>query len=253
VTEPDGTQVIDSGEPAQYVNGAEVLHLPEAGMTIVTVHGHPQAGSWTVATQPGSPAISGISLRYGIPVPRVQARVTGSGTHRRLRYQIRPIPGQVVTFYEQSPLVGRQLGVTTKAKGSLPFPKGYGAPGKRQIFAIVTQDGVQRVRLPVTTWTAPKPPAVGRPGSLRATRSRGALVVRWHAVPGATRYRVLARFGDGQRHTREVKASHTRFAYFARTTSATISVTAIAGDEREGRPAVRQVKALRAKRAVLRA
>jgi hypothetical protein len=71
--------------------------------------------------------------------------VTGRGAKRSLRFRIRPIPGQVVRFFEEGPAGRRLLGSTGRARGTMGF-RVTGA-GRRTVVAAVEQDGVSRATL----------------------------------------------------------------------------------------------------------
>jgi hypothetical protein len=165
VTDPRGRRYVDDGSPVQGTRSASLLHVDRARRSILTVRGRPPAGIWTIETQPGSPAITGLSTRRDLAQTRVFARVRGRGAGRRLVYRVEPVPGQRVTFFEEGRTVGRRIGVAGATHGALPFPKGHGTAGKRRVFAIVEQNGMPRRRIALTSYVAPAAPRVPAPGA----------------------------------------------------------------------------------------
>jgi hypothetical protein len=244
VTDPRGRHYADDGNVVQRNGEVTILHLDQAKKTIVTVRGGPPGGTWSVAALPGSAAITSLVTRQGLPPTHVSARVRGHGASRRLVYRVAPVPGQTVTFFEEGRTVGREIGVAHGPSGSLPFPKGYGTAGRREIFATIAVNGMPRRRLHVTSYTAPRPPTVAKPARLRAHVARGKLSVSWTRARGATRYRLALKTGDGRVRTlitRRVTISVPHTATF----SARVRLVAVAADGRESKPVFVSVKARR--------
>ncbi|HEY1276186.1 MAG TPA: hypothetical protein VGF25_14825 [Thermoleophilaceae bacterium] len=210
VTAPDGSLV--TSRPAAVVAGRFVAQeLAEPATTYVLI-GKPPGGPYRIEPAPGSPPLAGVSIARGLPDPRVTARVTGKGGRRALRYRIRRIEGQRVTFAEQAAGgLYRELGSTGRARGRMAFhPAGYGAR-KRRIVALVEQDGYPRAKLALARFTAPKARRLARPRRVTVQRKRGRAIVRWSRVRGAGGYEVRINLPrDGRRLLRSTKAGRRR-------------------------------------------
>ena len=87
--------------------------------------------------------------------PSVNARVAGSGIHRRILYTVKPVPGQQVEFIERSNQVLRQLGAARGRTGSIPFTATPG-PQRRQILANVYEQGTPGPALTVASYQPPQ-------------------------------------------------------------------------------------------------
>jgi hypothetical protein len=209
----------------------------------------PSAGKWTLTPKDGSPSIEKIYQRYGLPQPKIEAKVVRVGKGYELIYKTQAVKGQKVTFAEEGPATGRTLGAAkpgaahaSAVRGRLAFRPGAGPGGKRRITAIVTQDGVPRATIPLSNYQAPKPPKVTRP--LIAGKPHGTkLIVKWTRSAAAVRYRVEVTASDGRVFARTMPAA-TRaltMAHFLPTTSATIKVTPFAADGRRGKAALLKV------------
>jgi len=246
VTTPDGRRVSSTGtKPYERIGGIGFLTIGPQGapipgrtrlghvdpQTIVTVP-KPLGGTYKIDTQPGSPAVKGIRSATRLPSRSVRAKVTGSGSARRLEYFVSPIPGQSVEFLEEGDTVGRKIGgVATGAggDGSFAFPSGYGLSGPRRIYAIIRQDGIPSQRVLVAGYRAPAPPAVATPKELRTTRAAGGkLRVCWAAVPRALGYDVRVVASDGRVLVARAKSRCAAFSGFDASVGANVSVKAVA-------------------------
>lgn len=252
VTDPRGRSYVDSGRPVQGDRRRSLLHVERARKSILTVRGRPPAGVWTIETQPGSPAITGLSTRRDLPQTRVLARVRGRGAARRLFYQVNRVPGQRVVFLEQGRTVGRRIGVATRTRGSLRFPDGHGTAGRRRVLAIVEQNGMPRRRIPLTSYVAPRPPSVPSPRLLPAKLRRAGLQLRWRRVRRAARYRLVVKVGDGRVLVRTVRERATRIPFYDARLGARVSIVAEAKDNRVSGATKLRVKPKRTRRVVVR-
>src|SRR5690606_15413750 len=120
---------------------------------------------------------------------RAKPRTRATGRYV-LRWNLRRIPGQQVSFIEEGRGVPpRVLTRTRKARGSFAFRPHLLPQRGRRIVAVVEQFGRPRARIPVARYTAPPVPKVVRVKGLRAVRRGGRLVVSWQRLPGAGAYR----------------------------------------------------------------
>ena len=106
----------------------------------------PNAGRWTVTVAPGSTPIVRTERAQGLPDPKIKARVTGSGTKRRLVWDATPIQGQRIIFSEQGGEDRRRDRDDHKARGAVAFTPTDGPRGKRTIVAEVLQHGTRARR-----------------------------------------------------------------------------------------------------------
>jgi hypothetical protein len=187
--------------------------------------------------------ITRVQTRRGLPPANIKARVIGRG--KKLAYSFNAAPGRTVTFFEQGRTVGRQIGETSNGRGTLAFPSGLGQKGRREVLALITQDGFPRERIRVTAYTAPGAPPVAKPTRLRAVHGRDRVDLVWRKVRGAARYRLDLTVGDGR--VKRVFTRRTRYRVPAYTRDMTLSakVTAISKPGRESKPATLRIKSRR--------
>ena len=238
VTGPKGERIDDDGSPMQKRGGTAIIHSTKLGRTWVYVE-RPSAGTWSIEPQAGSTPLTAVSLRNGLPEPRVLAKVRRSGRRYTLAYHVTRLPGQEVTFAEGSRVLGR----ARSADGKLRFAAGPGPGGRRRIVAHVVQGGTPRADMTVASYTAPPPPRIGKPRP--RARVRGTtLTVKWGRTANAARYRVRFEASDGRVQTFETSAPRRAVVVrrFLRTTSARVTVTAVGADGRTGSPATVRVR-----------
>ncbi|MCW3000225.1 MAG: domain containing protein [Solirubrobacterales bacterium] len=159
----------------------------------------PGAGRWQIEPQPGSAPIAAVSGAAVLPEPQVTATVRGTGARRTIDYDVKPIPGQTVSFVEQGTDTHRTVGVATGSHGSLTFTPQDGAGRARKVIAIVRQGNTDRAHIRVAQFVAPALARPLRPRGLTAHRDQhGRATLSWARVPGVTRYQVVARISDGR-------------------------------------------------------
>jgi hypothetical protein len=209
--------------------GHFLMQVPNESLTQIAL-AKPEAGTWRVETLPGSVPIAKVASAQGLAKPSIKASVRGG----RLRYTVTTRPGQVVRFLERGPSAAGEIGVARGARGTLKFTPAAGRAERRDIVALVEQDGALRDRVVVAHYRAPgvkKPAKVRAP---RAKRSGTSLVVTWK---GARTAEVRAVLADGRRLT--VRGAR---ATFAHATRGTITIRAVSADGRLGAPATLRVR-----------
>ena len=207
---PDGAPIA-FGDPRNRATRA--VKLPGTAQSHTTFVGlsQPKAGTYTLVPVAGSPSITGLQVSRGYSTPTVTAHLGGSGRRRTLRYRIRDnSPGTSIAFVERGPAGDVPIGTAKGASGRLRFASGKGPGGRRAILAEVVRGGAPLVTREVAHYTAPAIPKPGAVRGLRATRSRGALTVRFRATPAATTYLVKVLISDGRGVLRTLKASQHR-------------------------------------------
>ena len=82
--------------------------------------------------------------------------------------------------------------------GTIRFRVPDGRAGRRDIVAIVRQNGHAQSAGVIAKYVAPPPLRPSRPAHLRARVRRGRLVVRWDRSRRAASYEVRVRVSDGR-------------------------------------------------------
>jgi len=196
----------------------------------------PAAGTYTVQTTPGSPAITGLRVSRGYATPKATATVGGSGRRRTLRYTVKPVAGVGLQFVEAGPAGDTIIGMAKGTKGTLHFRSGAGPGGRRTITARAVVDGLAETSAVVAHYTAPAIPKPGAVGGLRLARSGGALSIRFTAASGAKTYVVKVLLSDGRGLQRTLKASQRRLSIprVGKGVHAKVTVTPVGPDGRHG-------------------
>jgi hypothetical protein len=171
----------------------------------------------------------------------VHARVGGKAYKRTLTYRLTRIPGQRVTFTEESGSVARRLGVARGARGTLRFAPAVGAAGKRTIYALVEQRGLPRAKLKVATYRAPAPRRPGTPRGIAVKRAARAVTVTWKRVAGVRLYRTETTLTDGRHEIALVGAARLTLTDVAPDATGTVKVAAATPDLRTGRAVTAKV------------
>ena len=181
---PGGRRIEAPATGALRTPGAVVFHTPKQNTTYFVVR-KPAAGRWQIVPLPDSVPVTAVGHGNGLPSPSsVHARVAGRWNSRVLRYVIKPLPGQTVTFEEHgrdgSGLIGKARG----AHGTLRFHPATGARERRTIVAVVGSFGKPRTVLVVAHYTSPGLLRPARPKALTLTRQGSTLRVTWKRVTG---------------------------------------------------------------------
>ena len=77
------------------------LRVPQSKLTNIAIN-QPSAGTWKVIVEDGS-AIESLKVANGIPKPKIDATVVGTGQDRKLRYDVKTPPGQTVRSSSAAP------------------------------------------------------------------------------------------------------------------------------------------------------
>ena len=237
ITKPDGTKFSTAG-PLLDPN-VEVLKLARQKATYVAIK-KPAGGTWTVTPSAATP-VTGVASASGEPTAQVRASVTAAGRARTLHYSLTAAPGRVVTFAERGPQTYHMLGQAHGAHGSIVFRPADGRAGRRQIVALVVENGVQVAQTVVATYAAPAPLRPGRPTQLRTRHDGSTLVVTWRRAPHATHYLTTLTVGGHVWQSVVTARSAVRLGNIYRREHAVVAVRAIGKDGRPGRPVQRRV------------
>ena len=196
---PDG-RTIDTPASGFLKDASEVV-IADGRKTMETYFfiDHPAPGKWTIESDPGSAPVSGVDQAAGLPSPNLHAKLSRAAADKeRLRYSLREIPGQQVTFVDAHKGHGfRVLGHAHGSKGTIVFAPSSELGRTHEIVAWIAQDGHPREDLTLIHYTAPTPAPLPAPKGLKATRHGTTVTVRWRAVSGAAGYTLSVRLSDG--------------------------------------------------------
>lgn len=203
---PDGKVFDLSNPPENLTSAGGVAMLAEPARARLTAFIPGIKGQWTITPAAGSPPIGDVRSSEILPRPKITAKVSGRGARRELRYDVARIAGQEVRFVERGARGERTIAtVRGGGKGRKRFLTSEGPAQRREIVAVVTQDGVPRDSLTVARFRAPGA-NVGRASRLRVSGRN----VRWKAAPFARRYEVVVETTRGSRTLLATKGSAAR-------------------------------------------
>ncbi len=240
VTDPSGRDV--AGDKTT------MIVRPGDGSTLVALR-KPAAGRWTVATKPGSAAITGLASADALPKLAIKASVRRRGRRRVLAYRVSGGAGRKITFAELGARTARRLGATSRSAGEIVFGPAPGRRGKRRIVALVEGAAGPARRLTVASYAAPAVARPGQPRRLRASRSKGKINASWKSVRGIRRYEVLVVLSDKTKAFRVVRRNRLRLTDPYPAKSGTLTVDALAADGTRSKIVRAKLKAVRRKAA----
>lgn len=194
------------GESSGSSKDIVTVTLASSQTTLIGVR-HPLAGRWTISANPGSAPIASIETAEGLRNPTIKARVSGSGSRRLLAYRISQAPGMSVTFAERGARTFHVLGRAHARAGQIVFTPDTARSGRRNILALVTENGAPRQAITVATYTATRQRPPAAPRSVRVTHVPGRITVTWAPVPGAARYEVTLQLADGRHEFQIVRGT----------------------------------------------
>jgi virginiamycin B lyase len=194
---PGGKKIDAFSDGISTDGGALIVRQAATGHTLVEIP-HAAAGTWTVTPMAGSAPVQFVEKAHALPVPKVQARVTGRGLARVLHYRFTRQPGLAVRFFEGVDGGEQPIGpnAVKNTSGTIRFAPAIGSGGMRSIDAHVTRDSVALPRFVVARYH----PGTIRPGraSHITVRHRGKRwQIAWRAPAHATSQLVTIRFVDG--------------------------------------------------------
>ena len=239
---PGGQAVTVSRDVPVVQNDTFYAQLREDGTTFVLVN-KPAAGLWTLSDD-GVARVVKVREARGLPKVSVDASVGGRGRARVLRWRLRPIKGQRVTFAEIGTDVRNAIVSTSSRRGSVRFRPADGPAGRREIVAIVEQDRQPRTTQTVASYRAPGPLRPGRPRALRLRRSGSRVVVSWRPRPSGFRHALYFQLGDGRRLVRIVSAKRRSYTLkgVPRSVSAKVKIFALSAVDAKGPSASASIK-----------
>jgi hypothetical protein len=200
---PDGRTI--QTPAAGYLKDANEVVIADGSKTMETYFliNHPAPGRWQIVSNPGSMPVAAVQQAAALPSPNLHAKVSRAGAGKeRLRYSLRSIPGQQVSFVDGRKGQGfRVLGQAHGSHGAITFTPSSALGRRHEIVAWVTQGGQPREDVTLAHYAAPAPPRLAAPRGLRLKRHGATVAVSWHAVPGAAAYTLTVGLsGGGQQH-----------------------------------------------------
>jgi hypothetical protein len=201
------------------------------------------SGHWTYEVLSGSAGAVTVQSARPLPKPSVIATVRRRGGGSELRWRLRAIPGQRVTFMEEGRgAPPRVIATTRAAHGHVRFSPIVTLQRRRTILAIVEQDGRARRRLTVAHYTAPALGRVTRVRSLRAKRRGKTVTVSWSKMAAARSFQIVVTETTGKRMLHTVtRPRYVLHGVDARRTVG-VSVRAVGYDAKVGAAATARVK-----------
>ena len=227
-------------------SGTVGTYRAQQGATTWMAISHPGAGTWTITPQVGSAPITSVAVADYMPGASVHARVQGRGYHRILRYTVRR------ATRSDGAVRGERQGRHAEHRRDLSgarhdqFTPAIGRPGRRQIIAQVSRNGLLSAQDVVASYVAPRPPRAARPPHLRLARRGSRLSISWGASANATGgYQVVMIASDGRRQLFQ-RSSGQRSAVVSGFSSsgAKVTVEGVGPDGRTGLPATAALRPL---------
>ncbi|MEA2425286.1 MAG: hypothetical protein QOH13_1696, partial [Thermoleophilaceae bacterium] len=213
-----------------------ILRSEDAATTVVGLV-NPKPGTYTIELLPGSATLKKMTQASDQPVVHARGSVSGTGGRRTLTYDVASRTAQRVTFLEQARGGGsRTIGtITGGGKGHFNFTPAPGSD-RRTVVAQFELAGLPAETVKLATF---KPPSqrLAKPGRLTIVRRGQVLAVNWKAVPGATRYEVVARLAFGAQRIVRTRNHALQLKRVAGYDGGRISVRAVA-TMRQGKPAL---------------
>jgi hypothetical protein len=152
LTGPGGIEVTTSPTGDGLLDARAFSWTDRRNATTYVTLVRPAGGTWTIRTQPGSPAAGVIRVARPLPDVDIEGSVGGSGSTRSVTYRIAPIEGQTVTFVERWGGGSALIGDASGNSGRLRFAPAPGAGGRRTVVAVVSQNGYPRAEVQVATY-----------------------------------------------------------------------------------------------------
>jgi PKD repeat protein len=212
-------QVTVSGPSGTYTTSASPAstgHLPfisggdESQHELIIAIDKPKPGAYTITPVAGSPAVSKVLESHPLGDPHLRVKITGHGRKRTLRYSLRSAPGQRVEFIERAKDVSKVIGTTTKSHGAITFVPQAALTRKRTIIAQFFESEIPQSPRTAASYTAPAPPKLGKPRSVRITRARNKVTITWGKAALASQYQVTVTGSDGRHDIFVLSARHRR-------------------------------------------
>jgi len=192
---PGGKRVQASLDGISTDNGALVVRQPATGQTLIEVPTG-AAGTWSVQSLPGSPAVKFVETAHPLSPPRIKVSVSGHGARRVLRYRVTAQPGLSVGFLEGVDRGARPIGAARGTSGVIAFTPALGSTTPRTIIARIRRNGLAAPDIVVGRYS-PGVIRAGRASHIAVRRTRAGWRITWTPGSLATEQLLTVRFIDG--------------------------------------------------------
>jgi PKD repeat protein len=216
VTEPDGTKIASprSGGAESSPGHFVLVENPSDKSTSLLLI-NPAPGAWSISSAGTGPQVTGVQTAPFLSPPDITGTVVASGRAgghiASLAYAVPA--GDSISLVERgareehtitSRVAGRACPGPSRPGGEplrcaeIRFQPAFGPAGTRELFALVTHNGVPVLTLPVASFQVGAPALPSRPGRLQLVRRNGGVVVAWSPSAAATGYTVSVTLSDGR-------------------------------------------------------
>ena len=233
-----GGRVVDASSNVPVLDRADAIVVPDddAFVTQIVLF-DPPPGSWSIEPIPGALAPVGLQIADQLPAVAVSARQQPvSGGRRELRWQLTPIEGQQVSFFERAGNTLTPIATTDGPSGRVTYTPAPGKPTRRSIEALVTQYGTPRARRTLLEYRQALAPL----RRVRAIHRKGRWL-RWRAAPGSPTYAILLRTADASTYSLRTSRTRLRLPAKARNAGVQVQIVTITTDGRVSTPANRRL------------
>lgn len=243
LTGPKGERIsVDGRANGTASEGKDLIvgHDEKQGVSHVLI-GSPTPGVWKLTPDAGSVPIVDVWSSEGLAKPKIVAKVRGRGRRRELVYTVATRKGQTVRFEERGATGKQVIGDATGAKGRIRFVSAAGKAEKREIVAIVEQDGLPRGEQVAGSYRAPGSGVPTRVGRAIVKRSGSRVTVSWLPAANAERYLITGELSDGRVINKQMRGRRLVLRKVARTTTGEFAVVGVNELGRSGKPTKRKL------------
>jgi hypothetical protein len=215
VTEPNGAKITSPRTGGAESSGRYVLVENPSDKSTSLLLINPAPGVWSVASAGTGPRVIGVQTAPFVSPPDITGTVVASGRNgmhiASLAYALPA--GDTISLVERgardehtisSRIAGQACPGPSRPGGEplrcaeIRFQPAFGPAGTRELFALVTHNGVPVVTLPVAGFHVGAPALPSRPARLQILRRSGGVVVAWSPSAAATGYTVSVTLADGR-------------------------------------------------------
>jgi hypothetical protein len=242
------------------VGHIRIMRSPRSHQTVVGLQ-NPAPGTYTITPMTSSSGFAKVFTADDPAAPRITGSVVGTGASRTLRYNVRPIRNQEVTFLDVGPQGSHEIGTVnggrtgaltfTPAAGNathfieaevemagLPVPMLAGGSSGALDARTIRASGRGGAMVTIARFRPPRLTHAGRVRRLQVHRRGSVVRVNWRKATGARRYVVILRLRNGRLRTIFARGTSARINGVPRIEPGQITMRGIGTDGRLG-PAVR--------------
>jgi hypothetical protein len=243
LTSDDGTTVSRDRDTEEPIFGPDrdwVVLSDERTDTAYVLLKEPE-GSWQLDGRSGPDAIEDVDVAESVPPPEVDARITGNGRHRVLRWRADGLTEHDRITFSEKPRgsVSQPIGTTDEASGSMRFKPTVGFSRRHALSAIVSRNGTPFDEIKLSSFQVRPPIPPARPHNLRISQRTNGIVVRWGPATRARGYVAVLKGADGSFEIPKMTGPNKRRVRFEAppiTTNMRVQVYALGRIGTPGRP-----------------